>query len=78
MDYPNDKYCRHPIYFGVVASSGLYGIIVKRDQVNADVHDTLTPVVFIGVGIILLCSVAELIHTFYKKSGKVLHRRQLH
>lgn len=63
---------RRNIHFGLVIAWALYGIIIKRQEINADLYQPVIITAWVGIGIVLLSSVIQLIRNMsYKKPREI-------
>jgi len=54
-------FSRRNVFFGLVIAWGLYGIILKRRSVNADLYADLIKTAWIGIGIIGVSCIIQFI-----------------
>jgi hypothetical protein len=61
-------FARKNIHFGLVVAWGLYGIILKRQAINAELYEPVIITAWAAIGLIFLFSVVQLIRNIgYKK-----------
>jgi len=61
---------RRNIYFALVIAWGLYGIVVKRDNIDPDLYASIIITAWAGIGIILVLSLIQLIRNMYHKKPR--------
>jgi hypothetical protein len=61
---------RRNIYFALTVAWGLYGVVVKRDNIDADLYASIIITAWAGIGIILVLSLIQWIRNMYHKKPR--------